>query len=90
VTNRDFGTQDHPAAVIDEFATFPIVMIGVPMQWHFVLAGFILFRLFDIIKPGPIGWIDKNIHGGFGAMLDDVVAAIFALIILHVILILIS
>ena len=44
ITNRDFGTQDHPATVMDEFATFPIVMIAVPMQWHFLLAGFLLFR----------------------------------------------
>lgn len=89
VTNRDFGTQDHPATVIDELATFPIVMIAVPMHWQFLLAGFLLFRFFDIVKPWPIRWVDKNIHNGFGVMLDDVLAAIASLIVLHLILILI-
>jgi phosphatidylglycerophosphatase A len=88
ITNRDFGTDDHPAAVIDEIATFPIVMILVPITWYALLIGFVLFRFFDIVKPFPIRWVDKNIHGGFGVMLDDLLAAVFSLIILHVILIL--
>ncbi|HLB56586.1 MAG TPA: phosphatidylglycerophosphatase A [Coxiellaceae bacterium] len=88
ITNRDFGTDDHPAAIIDEIATFPIVMILIPMNWYFLLIGFLLFRFFDIVKPFPIRWIDKNVHGGFGVMLDDLLAAIFSWIILHIILIL--
>ena len=82
-TNRDFGTDDHPAAVWDEIASFPIVMIAVPRTWYFILIGFLLFRFFDIVKPWPIGWIDKNIHGGVGVMLDDVVAALFSWVILQ-------
>jgi len=83
ITNRDFGTQDHPAAVIDEMATFPIVMIAAPLTWYYLLMGFLLFRFFDIVKPGPIRWIDKNVHGGFGVMLDDLLAALCALILLQ-------
>ena len=88
ITNRDFKTDDHPAAVIDEIATFPVVMILVPITWYYLLIGFCLFRFFDIVKPWPIRWIDKNVHGGFGVMLDDLLAAFCSLIILHGILIL--
>lgn len=90
ITNRDFGTSDHPAAVIDEIATFPIVMIAIPLTWYYLLIGFCLFRFFDIVKPGPIRWVDKHVHGGFGVMFDDVLAALCSLIILHIILILLS
>lgn len=84
--NRDLNTDDHPAAVWDEVATFPIVMIAIPFTWINLLIGFLLFRFFDIVKPGPIGWIDNNIHGGAGVMLDDVAAAIVSLGFLHGIL----
>lgn len=84
ITNRDFGTDDHPAAVWDEIIGFLFVMIAVPKTWYFVLIGFVLFRIFDIWKPWPIRWIDRNIHGGIGVMLDDVVAAAFSLIILQI------
>lgn len=83
--NRDMDTDDHPAAVWDEIATFPIVMIAVPLTWYYVVLGFVLFRIFDIWKPWPIRWIDKNIHGGIGVMLDDVVAALAAWIIVFLI-----
>lgn len=83
--NRDFGTDDHPAAVWDEIASFPVVMIAIPCQWYFILIGFILFRIFDIWKPWPIRWVDKNIHGGIGVMLDDVIAALFSWVILYLI-----
>lgn len=84
-TNRDFNTLDHPAAVWDEIAAFPIVMIAVPTTWYYILIGFILFRIFDIAKPFPISWLDKNIHGGIGVMLDDIAAAIFSWLILMLI-----
>ena len=84
-TNRDFGTDDHPAAVWDEIATFPIVMIVIPLTWYYLLLGFLLFRIFDIWKPWPIRWIDKNIHGGIGVMLDDVLAAVFAWVLLYLV-----
>ena len=80
--NRDLGTEDHPAAAWDEVAAFPIVMIAVPFTWYYLLIGFILFRFFDIVKPGPIGWLDKNVHGGLGVVLDDVVSALVSWLIL--------
>jgi len=82
--NRDLKTEDHPAAVWDELASFPLVMIGVPQQLTYLIAGFILFRFFDIYKPIPIRWVDRHIHGGVGVMLDDVLAAFFAWAILFV------
>ena len=85
VTNRDFGTDDHPAAVWDEISCFLIVMIAVPTTWYYIAIGFILFRLFDIWKPGPIGWVDRHVHGGIGVMLDDILAALFSLAILQII-----
>ena len=88
--NRAFGTDDHPAAVWDEIATFPIVMIAIPGTWYYILLGVVLFRLFDIWKPGPIGWIDKNLHGGLGVMLDDILAAIASWIILQLIVVIFS
>ena len=83
ITNNDFGTQDHPAAVIDELATFPVTLFALPKTWPFIIAAFILFRFFDIVKPGPIRWVDKIVHGGFGVMLDDLMAALITLGILH-------
>lgn len=86
ITNRDFGTPDHPAAVWDEIVGFLFVMIAVPRVWYFIVIGFILFRIFDIWKPGPIRWADRHVHGGLGVMLDDVIAAFFSWIILQFII----
>ena len=72
------GEHDFGGIVWDEIAGFLITMWLVPMNWKTVLAGFLLFRLFDIVKPWPIKWIDQKVQGGFGIMLDDVLAAIFA------------
>ncbi|WP_206485298.1 phosphatidylglycerophosphatase A [Thalassotalea sp. G2M2-11] len=75
--------HDHPAIVWDEFVGFLITMILVPVSVSSVLAGFVLFRFFDIVKPWPISWLDKHCHGGFGIMIDDVVAGLFALVCMH-------
>ncbi len=83
ITNRDFGASDHPACAWDEMASFPIVMIGIPLTWYYLALGVIIFRCLDIFKPWPIGWLDRNIHGGLGVMLDDVVAALFSWVILQ-------
>jgi phosphatidylglycerophosphatase A len=86
VTNRDFGTEDHPACAWDEMASFPLVMFIVPLTfWHVVIA-VVLFRFFDILKPWPIRWLDRHIHGGLGVMLDDVVAAIFSWLIMQIVI----
>ena len=85
-TNRDFGTQDHPAAVSDEVIGYLVAMIAVPPIWWLMLLSFVLFRIFDIWKPWPISWLDREIHGGIGVVLDDAVAGLFALIIVQAIM----
>lgn len=82
-TNKDFGTNDHPAAVYDEIATFPLALFLIPVSIGTLIAAFALFRFFDIVKPGPIGWVDEHVHGGFGVMLDDCLAAIATCLVLH-------
>ena len=78
-TARDLGVHDHPVIVCDEIVGFLVTMIAVPRGWPWILAGFILFRLFDIWKPWPIRWVDRRISGGFGIMLDDVIAGVYGL-----------
>lgn len=80
---KDVGVHDHGAIVWDEFAGFFITMFMVPVTWQSVIVGFILFRLFDIVKPWPISIADKKLAGGFGIMFDDVLAGLFALFIMH-------
>ena len=71
--------HDHSGIVYDEVAGFLITMFMVPAGWELMLAGFILFRFFDSVKPWPISWLDKNVHGGIGIMLDDVLAGVISL-----------
>jgi phosphatidylglycerophosphatase A len=85
-TARDMGVHDHPGIVWDEFVGFWITMLFVPVQWYWILAGFALFRLFDIWKPWPIRVVDQKVEGGFGIMLDDVLAGIYALLVLQLLL----
>jgi phosphatidylglycerophosphatase A len=86
VTSRDLGVHDHAGIVWDEIVGYLITMIAVPASWPWLVAGFVLFRLFDIIKPWPIGWADRHVHGGLGIMLDDVLAAVYAGLIMQVLL----
>lgn len=81
----DVGVHDHPAIVWDEFVGYFITMFMIPISWQTVLVGFILFRLFDILKPWPISFIDKKMTGGMGIMFDDILAGLFSLIIMHLI-----
>ena len=81
----DVGVHDHPAIVWDEFVGFFITMFMIPVSWQSVLVGFLLFRLFDIVKPWPISYIDKKVSGGLGIMLDDILAGAFALVIMQLI-----
>ncbi|PAJ74861.1 phosphatidylglycerophosphatase A [Pseudoalteromonas sp. NBT06-2] len=82
-TADDVGVHDHGAIVWDEVAGYYITMIGAVINWQTLLVGFVLFRFFDIVKPGPIRWLDKKVSGGFGIMIDDVLAGIFSLICLQ-------
>ncbi|MHA6963304.1 phosphatidylglycerophosphatase A family protein [Zobellella denitrificans] len=76
---RAIGRHDHGAIVWDEIIGFGITMIAAPAGWGWIAAGFVLFRFFDIVKPWPIRWFDRRVHGGVGIMLDDVIAGLFAL-----------
>ncbi len=78
-----FGVHDHPAIVIDEIVGYLITMIAAPEGWLAVVAGFVLFRLLDALKPWPVSWFDRNVNGGLGIMLDDVVAGIVAMVIIQ-------
>ncbi len=77
------GVHDHGGIVWDEFVGFWITMIALPISWVSVLAGFVVFRFFDMVKPWPIQWADKKVHGGFGIMLDDVIAGVMAAAVMH-------
>lgn len=79
----DLGVHDHGSIVWDEIVGMMIVFIAIPMSWHSLLLGFILFRFFDILKPWPISYVDKNVHGGWGIMVDDLIAGVFSLLCLH-------
>ena len=82
-TGKALGVHDHAAIVWDEFAGFFITMLYVPVSLTTIILGFCLFRLFDIVKPWPASVIDTRIKGGLGVMLDDVIAGIYALIVLQ-------
>lgn len=80
------GEHDPAEFVMDEVAGFMVAMTWVPFSWAGVVAGFALFRLFDIWKPFPISWIDRRIKGGVGTVADDLVAGIFANIAIQVLI----
>lgn len=79
---RKIGVHDHPGIVWDEIAGYLLVMAPFVPSFAAVVMGFITFRVFDILKPWPIGWLDEHVEGGPGIMLDDVVAALFAAILM--------
>lgn len=83
---RRLGEHDYGGIVIDEIAGFLIAMIAIPVYWGWIVLGFLLFRFFDILKPWPISWLDKHVHGGLGIMADDVLAGIYALLSLHIVI----
>jgi len=66
-----------------EMVGYLITMLALPLNPILIIVGFILFRLFDILKPWPIGWVDRHVHGGLGIMLDDVIAGVMAAVVLQ-------
>lgn len=80
---RQVQTHDNSEVVIDEVVGFLITMTWVPENWKSVVAGFLLFRFFDIAKPFPISYLDKRVRGGVGVVIDDVAAGILASVILQ-------
>lgn len=79
---KQLGEHDFGGIVWDEVAGYLVTMWFVPFSWAAVLLGFVLFRIFDILKPWPIQWIDQKVEGGFGIMLDDLLAGLFSAMIL--------
>jgi len=94
VAGRALGVDDHRSLVWDEFigqwlALLPLLPALLPaagFSWWMLGAGFALFRLFDVWKPWPIRWFDRRVKGGFGVMIDDAIAGMFAAIVLAVVL----
>lgn len=84
--SQQLGVHDHPGIVWDEVVGYLIAMISMPRSVLWVVAAFVIFRIFDIWKPWPIGWVDKRVHGGMGIMLDDVLAGIYSAIVLQLLL----
>ena len=83
VASRELGVHDHPGIVWDEFVGYWITMWALPNNWLWVIAGFVVFRILDITKPWPIGLLDKRVGGGFGIMIDDIIAGLMACAVLH-------
>lgn len=81
-TSRDLGVHDHGGIVWDEIVGYLVTMLWAPKGWLWMVIGFVLFRFFDILKPWPISWFDRKVSGGFGVMLDDLIAGLFAAVIL--------
>jgi phosphatidylglycerophosphatase A len=82
-TSRDLGVHDHGGIVWDEWVGFLFTLWLAPSGWIWLLAGFVLFRLFDILKPWPIGWLDRHVGGGLGIMLDDLAAGLYGFALLQ-------
>jgi phosphatidylglycerophosphatase A len=79
---RRLGTHDHPAIVWDEIVGYLALMLVFPAGWAWALAGFVVFRFFDILKPWPIRQLDHGVGGGLGIMLDDMMAAAWGALVL--------
>jgi phosphatidylglycerophosphatase A len=84
VVAKASGRDDPGAIVIDEVAAQFLVLLAAPLDWRAYAAGFVLFRIFDIAKPPPIRQVERRTPGGLGIMLDDIAAALYALVLLLV------
>lgn len=86
VTEKMVGIPDYSGIVWDEMVGFWVTMFLAPSKLQWIIIGFVLFRVFDILKPWPISWVNKNVHGGFGVMVDDLLAALVSFGILQFII----
>lgn len=81
-TDRALGSADHGVMVWDELVAFLLVLFFTPAGLAWLLSAFLLFRLFDVVKPWPIPYFERTLPGGFGVMFDDFVAAFYTLLCL--------
>jgi phosphatidylglycerophosphatase A len=84
VTGRALGNGDHGAMVWDETVAFLLVLFFTPLHLYWMAFAFVLFRFFDIVKPPPIRYYERAFKGGFGVMIDDILAAFYTLLVLAV------
>jgi len=82
VTGRSLGNSDHGGMVWDETVAFLLVLFFTPAGLHWQALAFLIFRLFDILKPPPIRYYERTFKNGFGVMLDDLIAAFYTLLVL--------
>jgi phosphatidylglycerophosphatase A len=83
---RASGIADDSSIVVDEVAGQWLTLAVAPLDPLAYAAGFLLFRLFDIVKPWPVRWADRALAGGFGVMADDILAALYAALSLYFLL----
>lgn len=84
IAERELGRHDAPAIVYDEIVGYLVTMFLAPAGWTWIVAGFVLFRLFDVWKPFPAQWLER-LPGGWGTMADDAMAGVYALAALQAI-----
>lgn len=82
--SAELGSKDPSEIVWDEFVGMWIALLWLPEGWIWYPIAFVLFRIFDIAKPWPVSLVDDRLEGGMGIMLDDVIAALYALALLQV------
>jgi len=81
-----WGEHDSGKIVIDEVAGYLVTMTALPPSWQAVTVGFLMFRLFDILKPQPARWFDRSLKNGYGVVLDDIAAGVYACAATHLVL----
>jgi len=84
-TALQLGHHDHPAIVFDEIVGYLASCLILPAGTSWLILSFILFRFFDIVKPWPVRYLDQKVQGGFGIMLDDLMAALYTTICILII-----
>ena len=86
LTQRILGQDDPSEVVIDEVAGFLLTLFLLPSSWLILFLGFVVFRFFDILKPVPIGMLEKKVPGGTGIVIDDLLAGVYANLCLRIFL----